>query len=101
MDQYIVQVVIGYVMTFVLEFLKKASWFPVFTDNAMKGVKIATAWVAAACSALAVTWTYDPTLGQVLITGLSWSNIKGGLTAFVVSLMAQKFTWKLAVKEPV
>jgi len=98
MDQTLVQIVFGYVMTFVLEGLKKARWFPVLTENSLKGVKIAWAWLVAAGSALAVTFTFDPTLGRLTVDGLTWANVKGGLTAFIVSLIAQKITYKIAVK---
>ena len=101
MDQTTMQIVLGYVMSFVIEWLKKAAWFPVLTENSLRGIKIGFAWVVAAGSALAVTFSFDSTLGRLTIDGLSWANVKGGLSAFIVSLIAQKFAYKLAVQPKV
>jgi hypothetical protein len=97
MDSYGVQVVVGYVMTWVLELLKKASWFPVLSENSTHVVKVACSWIVAACSALAVTFSFDSTLGRLTIDGLTFANIKGGVTAFIVSLIAQKITYRVAI----
>ena len=98
MDQTLVQVVLGYAMTFVLEYLKKASWFPGLSETSLRWVKIAWAWLIAAGSALAVSFTFDPTLGQLTVNGLTWRNVSGGLTAFILSLLVQKLTYRVAVK---
>ena len=95
---YIVQIVVAYVMSFVLERLKGASWFPWLTDNSLHAIKVAWSWLIAACSAVAVTWSFDPTLGRLTIDGLTAANIKGGLTAFLVSLIAQKITYRVAIQ---
>ena len=93
MDPVVIQVVIGYVMTFVIEFFKKAAWFPWLTDQSDRMVKIATGWIVAAASACAVTFSYDAA-GNLFVTGLTWANVKGGLTAFIVSLAAQKVFYR-------
>jgi hypothetical protein len=98
MDPVAIQVALGYVMSFAIETLKQAAWFPWLTEQSARIVKMVVAWVVAAASACAVTFTYDPTLGNLLVTGLSWANVKGGLTTFVVSLAAQTFSYKIAVK---
>jgi len=98
MDQTLIQVALGYVMAFALEFLKKASWFPALTENSTRIIKIAWAWLIAAGSAFAVTFTFDPTLGKLMVDGLTWANFKGGITAFILSLIVQKFTYKVAIK---
>jgi hypothetical protein len=97
MDQTLVQVVLGYVMAFVLEKMKKVSWFSVLTENSTHYVKVAWAWIVAAASAIAVAFSFDSTLGRLTIDGLTWANVKGGLAAFVVSLIAQKITYRVAI----
>ena len=42
---YIVQIVVAYVMSFVLERLKGASWFPWLTDNSLHAIKVAWSWL--------------------------------------------------------
>lgn len=98
MDPYVIQVVLGYIMAFVLEKLKGTSWFPWLTEDSVHAAKVGWSWLVAAGSALAVTFSFDPTLGRLTVDGLTAANIKGGFTAFLVSLVAQKITYRVAIQ---
>jgi hypothetical protein len=96
------QVIIGFIMPFVLQMLKRASWFPLLTERTDKIIKIAWSAVVAAGSALAISFAFDPTLGQLTVTGLTWGNLGNGLLAFAVSMISQQVSYRtlLKPKEP-
>jgi len=97
-NQYLMQIVVGYIAPYVLEFLKKAAWFPALTENSTRLVKIAWAWIFAAASAIGVTFVYDPVVGQVVISGLSLAAIGTAFINFVLALMTQKLTYRVVLK---
>lgn len=98
MDQLFYQFIVGTVAPFVINWLKRMTWFPVISATSLKWVKVIFAAIVAAGSALAVTFAFDPTLGQLTVSGLTWSNVGHGLAAFIFSLFVQHTTYELVVK---
>jgi len=98
MDQMQEQVVIGVLASYVLEMLKKAAWFPALTENSTKFIKQLSSVVVAVCSALAITYSYDPALGRLIVDGLTLANMGHGLLVFFTSLIAQHATHTLLIK---
>ncbi len=98
MDQVQLQVVIGVVMSYVIQFLKKTPWCPIITERTDKIVQVAFSALVAAGSALAVSFSYDSTLGQLTVTGLTWANMGHGLLNFLVSLISQQGAYRLFFK---
>lgn len=82
------QFIVGVLMAYVIEFLKKLPWFPLITERATKAAKVLFAAVVAAGSALAISFAYDPGQGQLVVSGLTWSNVGAGLWAFLVSMLS-------------
>ena len=97
-DQVQFQIIIGVLASYGLELLKKMPWFPALTEQSTKIVKQFFSIAVAACSALAITYSFDPTLGRLVIDGLTWSNVGHGLLTFVWSLFAQHSTYALLIK---
>lgn len=97
MTQSETQIIVGFVAPFLLQFLKKASWFPVLTDRTDKVIKVAWSAVVAAGSALMISFSFDPTLGQLVVTGLTWSNLTNGLMAFLLSMISQQTSYRLLI----
>jgi hypothetical protein len=100
MSQAEIQIIIGFVAPYLLEWLKKASFFPWLTERSDKAVKVVWSALVAAGSALAVSFSFDPTLGQLTVSGLSWANVGNGLMAFLLSLMAQQVSYRITLSPP-
>lgn len=100
MDQSVVQVIVAYVASFVLEWLKKVPWFPVISEQSTKIWKVIVSAVIAACSALAITYAWEPATGTLTLTGLTLSNIGNGLLAFLLSFIAQHIAYEKVIRAP-
>ena len=98
MSQSETQIIVGFIAPFLLQFLKKASWFPLLTDRVDRIVKVGWSAVVAAGSALMISFSFDPTLGQLVVTGLTWSNLTNGVMAFLLSMIAQQSSYRLLIK---
>ena len=97
MSQAEVQIVVGFLAPFLLQFVKKSSWFPLLTDRTDKIIKMVWSALVAAGSALAITFVFDPTLGQLTVTGLTWSNIGHGMLTFLVSMISQQVSYRMLI----
>jgi hypothetical protein len=98
MEQIKWQMMLGMVVPWVLQLLKKLPWFPLLTEHSERWVKIAWSAIIAAGSAFALSFAYDPTLGRMTIDGLTWANMGNGLLAFLTSMFAQEGSYSLFVK---
>jgi len=93
-----IQTIVAWLATYAIQWAKHAPWFPVMEENATRFVKVVFSSIVAAGSALAVTFSFDPTLGRLTIDGLTWANVAGGLWAFLWSLFVQHSSYRLLVK---
>lgn len=98
MGELQIQTIVAWVASYLIEFLKHQAWFPVLEANATKFVKIVFSALVAAGSALAITFSFDPTLGRLTIDGLTWTHMMSGLGAFLWSLFMQHGYYHLLVK---
>lgn len=94
MEQYGLQAFVGLLAAFVLQWLKQQHWFPFLNTWSAKWWKIVVSAVVAAASALGISYSYDPTLGRLIIDGLTWSSIGHGLLAFGVSFLSQHLAYE-------
>lgn len=99
MDSTTTQIVIAYLMSHVIEWLKKASWFPVVSENSTKFGKWMFSGIMAACSAMAITIAWEPTGGVLTLTGLTLSNVTNGLIAFALSFITQQVVYEKMIKK--
>ena len=66
----------GATVVYVLQWLKASGWVPWITADTKRLNRILSALLAAAM-AVGINWTYDPTGGTLVITGLTWWAIIG------------------------
>lgn len=94
MEQYGLQAFVGVLAAFVLQWLKRQSWFPFLNTWSAKWWKITVSAIVAAASALGITYSYDPTIGRLVVDGLTWASIWHGLLAFGVSFLSQHLAYE-------
>jgi hypothetical protein len=95
---YAVQVVFAALMSFVLQAFKNAKWFPFLNSWSAKWWKVAVSAIVAAASAAGISASFDPTLGQLIVTGLTWSGVGHALLAFAVSFITQHMAYEHVVR---
>lgn len=96
-DALSTQVVVGVAVAYVLQWLKRVSWFPVLTEQSTKGWKILLSGILAAGSALAIGFQWNGAAGELLITGLTGAAILNALIAFGVSFISQHASYELLI----
>ena len=101
MDQISAQVVFGALMAYVLQSLKRASWFPILTEQSTKAWKIGLSAIIAAAAAFAINFQFDASHGILTISGLTWDHAWNGLVTFGVSFLSQHSSYELLVKKTV
>jgi hypothetical protein len=94
MEPTLIQVVLGIVASYVMQALKKTSLFPLVTEGSGKLIKVLFSGLIAAGTALGVQFIWDPTLGQLTLTGLTWSHVGNALLAFLVSFLSQHIAYE-------
>lgn len=103
MDQqmigYAVQVVFAALMSFVLQGLKNWKWFPFLNEWSAKWWKVAVSAIVAGASAAGISFQFDPVIGQLVITGLTWAAVGHALLAFAVSFATQHVSYEGMAKK--
>jgi hypothetical protein len=92
-DLVISQVTLSAVVVVVLQWLKKASWFPWLTAEGEKA-KHAFAVLAAALTAIGIHYNYDAATGTLMITGITVAAIGHGLWHWLQSYAFQEVLYK-------
>ena len=82
MDTMQVQVVLGALFAYLLQWLKGLSWFPLLTEQSTKFVKVMWSVILAVFTALGLSYAYDPTTGVLAIGGLTWAHVWQSLMTF-------------------
>jgi hypothetical protein len=95
---YAVQIVVGYMATIVMQYLKRASWFPWLNGWSAGWYKVLVSGVVAAISAAGISYTFDPAIGQLTVIGLTWTGVWHALVAFGVSFATQHLVYAGVVK---
>jgi hypothetical protein len=97
-EQTLLQILVGLAVSYLLQRLKAASWFPWLTELSTRWVKIAVSAVIAACSALAISVAWDGAAGILTISGLTFANVSAGAQAFLVSFLSQHFSYEMLMR---
>lgn len=97
-SQVVAQVVVGAGFAYILQWVKKAEWFPWLTRHSTDGWKVIVSAVIAAASAFAIDFKWDSGAGSLMITGLTFAHAWNGLVAFGVSFLAQHGTYKALIE---
>jgi hypothetical protein len=98
MDDVTAQVVLGALAAYLLQWLKKASWFPVLTDQSTKLWKVTCSAIVAAGTALGLSFDFQATQGVLTISGLTAANVWNAVMAFGLSFLAQHSSYELLVR---
>ena len=98
MDTMTAQVVLGALAAYVLQWLKRASWFPLLTENSTKAWKVLLSGIVAAATALSINFDWASATGTLTISGLTWPHIWNGLIAFGLSFLSQHTSYELLVR---
>lgn len=96
-DLVISQVTLSAVAVVVMQWLKKASWFPWLTEQSGKLQNIVAAFTAAIV-AIGVHYTYDSSTATLTITGISWGALGHGIWHWLQSYTFQEVIYKGAIK---
>lgn len=85
------------IVVFLLEWLKKQSWFTWLTEESTKRVKKAFALVFAVLSVAGIGYVYNLEAGTLTITGLTLTGILTALLEVVKQYIMQKLVYKVAL----
>lgn len=96
-DIVISQVTLSAVAVVVMQWLKKAKWFPWLTEQSGK-VQNVVAAITAAIVAIGVHYTYDPLTSTLTVTGISWAALGHGAWHWLQSYTFQEVIYKGAIK---
>lgn len=80
----------------IIEWLKGQKWFP-FANFSGGSINRVFSWTVAALTGLGIAFKYDPSVGSVLITGLTIQGITNGLGHIVFQILANHFIYKATV----
>ena len=97
MDQVTAQVVIGALFAYVLQWLKKATWFPLFEENSARAWKVAVSGLIAAGTAASINFSWQATGGVLTISGVTGAHVWNALVAFGVSFLSQHGTYEVLI----
>jgi hypothetical protein len=95
---YAVQVVFAALTSFVLQWLKNQKWFPFLNAWSATWWKYTVSAIVAAAVAAGISFQFDPTIGRLIIDGLTWAAIGHALLAFCVSFATQHLSYEGMVK---
>lgn len=99
MDQLAAMFGTGALISFLLENLKRASWFPWLSYESSK-VNSAAAFVLAFFSTIGLQYMWDDTTRVLSVTVPTLSGFLTLLWQFGVQWAIQKFVYRTGVKEP-
>jgi hypothetical protein len=88
------------VVVFLLEWLKKQSWFIWLTDESTKRVKWLFSLVFGALAVAGIGYVWTPSEGTLLVTGLTLTGIATALWHYIVQIVSQKVIYRVAVQTP-
>ena len=97
-QQVLSQVVVAWLVTQVVQWLKRASglpWITAKTDTLNKLVGVVLAFFAS----LGIMFTFDPEAGTLIVSGLTVGTIVTGIWTWVQQVVLQQIIYRGAVKE--
>jgi hypothetical protein len=87
------------IIVWILQKLKEAPWFSLWTAKTSLAIQRAFGATAAAASAFAINITFDSAEGVLVITGLTLAGVGGAVWAWVQSFVMQQW-WYHDVFKP-
>jgi hypothetical protein len=100
-SQTLVQIVVGVIVSVILQRLKAVSWFPALSEASTRWTKVTVSALAAVASALAITVAWDGSAGVLTISGLTVENLANGVQAFLVSFLSQHVSYEMLLRRSV
>ena len=88
-DELTAHLTTGAVIVYFIEWMKKAQWIRVITPETKTLNRVASV-ILAGIASMGINWTYDPTIGQLVITGLTWSAVGMTLWEFLKQFIVQQ-----------
>lgn len=98
-DAFLSQFTLSAIVVWLLQKLKEAPWFPVWSQKTTLAAQRAVAAIVAAGSAVAVNFTYDAAAGTLLVEGLTLAGVGGAVWAWVQSFVTQQ-AWYHGIFKP-
>ena len=68
------QLTLAAVSTYLVQYLKRSTWFPVYASSSVMAQRVVSAFVAA-CAAVGIHMQFDSTAGTLAVTGLTVATI--------------------------
>src|SRR3990167_847004 len=88
------QVVVGFVMSYVMQWVKRATWFPFVAERSDRVIKVIFSALVALCTALSIGVDWNAAEGILTLSVLTWVNVWNGLMAFGLSFATQHVTYE-------
>lgn len=98
LETFLSQFTAGGLITVVLEYLKRAKWFPVL-DRKSDKINVLAGATLAALAALGITVHFDQATGVATITGLTVASIWSFAVVWVKSWVYQELLYRGIVKK--
>ena len=94
------QLTLGAVASWVLEALKKASWFPVLSDESTKVAKVFWAALTSLLAVTGLSYVYDPTAHTLLIQGFSLTLVANAVWHWLTQFVMQEGWYQAVFNKP-
>lgn len=94
------QVVLGAVFSYLLQILKKVSWFPILTAESAKAVKVFFAMLTSLCAVTGLTYVFDPVAHTVLISNFSLALVGHAIWQWATQFVMQEGWYQLVFNKP-
>jgi hypothetical protein len=89
--------VVSYMAVHVIEWLKRARWFPLLDRYTDKANQMASAIIAVAAS-IGIGIQFDTTAGTLLITGLTYVTVQNVVIDALRQFVMQQIGYRLLIK---
>lgn len=94
------QIAVAAIFSYLLQTLKRVSWFPILTEDSAKAVKVFFAALTSVCAATGLTYVYNPTAHTVLISNFSLVLVGHALWQWVTQFVVQEGWYQLVFNKP-
>ena len=94
---FLAQVVLGAVVVYVLEWIKRARWVAFITIETKK-LNGFLAKAAALLMAVGIHYEFDATAGTLMITGLTIAGLAHGLWVWLQQVVVQELIYNTAIQ---
>lgn len=99
MDELQSQLTLALLVPFILQWLKRSSWFPVLTMETSK-LNAIVASIIAVAGGVGIAFTYNAQSGVLTVTGLTLASIWNALQHSILQFMMQHTVYRVAIAPP-